>query len=147
MGMTQGKFAVVCFFGTASLGFDVIFRLVGQSDSLFQEVALGVLVMAYGNQQAGQEVWKEMQQRLRVVARDGLASYPVKLNRKSEGGKEFTGVFAQYKPDAISKSGHNVVFHLDEVIDPYGCFLDSFVKTGVAVVPAPKKLGTPCPTQ
>ncbi len=124
-----------------------IFQPVGQSDSYFKEAVLDVLALAYGNQQAGKEIWPELQKRLKVMGRDGFAKYPIKLNRTSEGGKKFTGVVAQYVPDTISKSGHYVAFQLDEVIHQYSCFLKTFVETGVAVVPAPSKLGTPCPTK
>ena len=124
-----------------------IYQPVGQGDSYFKEIILDVLALAYGNQQAGTEVWKELQQRLKVMGRDGLAQYPIQNNRKSEDGKDFTGVVVQYAPDSVSQDGHLVAFQVDDVVYQYGCFLDSFIKTGVAVVPAPAKLGTPCPTK
>jgi hypothetical protein len=33
---------------------------------------------------------------------------------------------------------------LDAVKHQYGCFLETFLATGHAVVPAPAELGTPC---
>lgn len=122
-----------------------IYQPIGANDSYFPEVLLDVMSLGYGNQQAGSEVWPGTQQRLKVGNLDGIAQYPVKLNRKSNDGKAYTGVTVQYKPDSISNDGHAIAFQLDEVIYQYRCFLETFLKTGTAVVPAPSPLNTPCP--
>jgi hypothetical protein len=38
-----------------------------------------------------------------------------------------------------------IVFQLDAVKYQYGCFFETFRDRGVATIPAPAPLGTPCP--
>ena len=123
-----------------------VYQPMGQGDSFFPEVVLDVLALGYGNQQVGTEVWPGTQARLKTMGLEGLASYPVKLNRKSLDGKDYTGVAVQYKADAVSKDGHMIAFQLDEVVFQYKCFLDSFLKTGTGVVFKPAKRDDPCPS-
>ena len=121
-----------------------IFEPVGKTDSYFPNEVYDAVALAYGNQQAGSELWPTMQQALALAADDGLAAFPVSLNRTSPStGNTYTGVVVQYENG--DKDTHDVAFKLDEAKHQYGCFLDSFVRTGVAVVPAPAPLGTPCP--
>jgi len=122
-----------------------IYEPVGLKDSFFSTTVLDLMASGYGNQQAGKDVWPGMQKRLKVLGLDGKASYPIKHNRKGPDGTPYTGVVVQYQPDEKSKDGHIVAFQRDEVKYQYSCFLSTFVKTGIAVVPAPAPLGTPCP--
>jgi len=121
-----------------------IYQPVGMSDSYFPETIMDMFALAYGNSQAGKEVWPGTQKRLAIQKRGGLAPYPVKSNRKS-GDTPFTGVTVQFAPDEATKDGHMIAFQLDAVKFQFSCFLSTFIKTGKPVVPEPKSLGTPCP--
>ncbi|TNE47075.1 MAG: hypothetical protein EP343_21250 [Deltaproteobacteria bacterium] len=123
-----------------------VYQPMGEGDSFFREPVLDVMALGYNNQQAGVEVWPGTQAKLKTMGLEGLATYPVKLNRKSADGKDYTGVAVQYKADTVSRDGHMIAFQVDDVVFQYKCFLDSFLKTGTAVVPAPGKLDSPCPT-
>ncbi len=102
------------------------------------------VALAYGHQQAGEEVWPAMQEALALSNLDGIVSYPVAGNLTSAGGDSYTGVVVQYEGDGI-RDPHVIFVQLDEVKYQYGCFLESFLERGVATVPAPAELGTPCP--
>jgi hypothetical protein len=102
--------------------------------------------LAYGNQEAGDIVWPTMQETLTLGGLNGLGAYPLSQNRTSRAGVPYTGVVVQYEGDGIYDP-HALYSQLDSVKYQYGCFLDSFMKTGVATVPAPAPLGTPCPTK
>ena len=64
----------------------------------------------------------------------------------SADGSSYTGVIVQYRGDGIYDP-HSIFSQLDTVKYQYGCFFDTFLRTGTAVVPAAQPLGTPCPTQ
>ena len=100
--------------------------------------------MAYGHNQAGDQVWPEMQESLALANRGGILEYPISNNATSDNGDSYTGVVVQYAPDEI-RNGHYIYAQLDEVKYQYGCFLATFLATGVATIPAPAPLGTPCP--
>ncbi|MEZ4366541.1 MAG: hypothetical protein R2939_09675 [Kofleriaceae bacterium] len=117
---------------------------VGQDDRYFPEPVLDAMALAYGNQQAGDVVWPEMQQAMAIEGFDGLASYPVANNRTGGDGTAYTGVVVQYPEDGII-DGHQVYRQYEEVKHQYSCFLTSYFDTGVATVPAPASLDTPCP--
>ena len=70
--------------------------------------------------------------------------YPVKNNRASAASVAYTGVVVQYSGDGI-EDPHAIYRQLDAVKYQYGCFLDSFLRTGAAAVVAPQPAGTPCP--
>lgn len=118
-----------------------IYQPVGQEDSYFPEPLLDAMALSYGNQQASDSVWPGLQETLAVEGRQGLASYPVTDNRKSEDGTAYTGVVVPWPFDGFN--GHHVVFQLDEVKRQYGCFFTSFLETGRATVVAPDSTG-PC---
>ncbi len=103
------------------------------------------MAVAYGTQQAGEVLWPGLPAALSVVGRGGLAPYPVARNRTSGGGAPYTGVVTQYAGDGILVS-HHIFAQLDAVKYQYGCFLATASATGVAIVPPPLPLGTPCPT-
>ena len=116
-----------------------IYEPVGKDDSYFQTNVYDAAALAYGNQQAGDAVWPEMQQGLALAHLDGLLTYPVKAN---EAGK--TRVVVQYMGDGIVDP-HYIYRQLDAVKHQYGCFLESYLRDGVPTVPAPGGLTDPCP--
>ena len=121
-----------------------IYEPVAPGDEYFRTTLYDAMALAYGNQQAGEEVWPTMQPVLALADRAGLATYPVSQNRRSEGGAPYTGVVVQYRGDGITDP-HVIAFQLDAVKFQIGCFFSTFLATGVATVPAPAPLGSPCP--
>jgi len=117
---------------------------VGKDDEFFPTVTYNAMAMAYGSQEAGDVVWPEMQNDLSLVGRDGILSYPVGDNEASADGAPFTAVVVQWEGDGIADP-HTVFSQRDDVKYQYGCFAETFLKTGKGVVPAPAPLGTPCP--
>lgn len=123
-----------------------IYEPVGQDDVYFDETIFDAFAVAYGNEQSGQIIWPSMQDALALANRGGLVEYSVTANRASEDGRPFTGVVTQYPEDGIA-DGHYIFQQLDEVKYQYGCFFETWFERGVATVPAPAPLGTPCPTE
>jgi len=121
-----------------------IYEPVGKGDSYFSTDLYNAVALSYGHQQAGTEVWPEMQQVLKLDELDGILPYPVKNNRTAADGSNYTGVVVQYEGDGIYDP-HAIYSQLDEVKYQYGCFFSTFLETGVATVPAPAPLGTSCP--
>jgi hypothetical protein len=121
-----------------------VYEPVGKDDSYFPTVLYDAIALAYNHQEAGQVVWPTMQDALALDGRQGILSYPVIQNRTSLAGAKYTGVVVQYLGDGYSDP-HSIYAQLDDVKYQYGCFLESFLKSGVGVVPAPMVLGTPCP--
>jgi hypothetical protein len=121
-----------------------IYEPVGKDDSYFSTDLYNAVALAYGHQQAGAEVWPEMQKVLALDGLDGMLSYPVKGNRMSADGTAYTGVVVQYEGDGIYDP-HAIYSQLDAVKYQYGCFFSTFLSSGNATVPAPAALGTPCP--
>ncbi len=121
-----------------------IYQPVGRGDSYFPTPILDAIALAYGNEMAGEEVWPEMRELLALQGRGEILEYPVFDNRRGSGGEKYTGVVVQYEGDGFSDP-HSIYAQLEEVKHQYGCFLRSFLDDGVAVVPAPAPLDTPCP--
>ena len=121
-----------------------IYEPVGKGDSYFPEATYDAMALAYGHKQVGSIVWPSMQEALKLEGLSGIAPYPVTQNLTSEDGTKYTGVVVQYEGDGVYDP-HALYSQRDEVKHQYGCFLESFLKTGTAKVPAPAKLGTPCP--
>jgi hypothetical protein len=121
-----------------------VYEPVGQDDSYFPTAVYDAVALAYGHEQAGDEVWPTMQAALALDGRAGILAYPVSQNRTSIAGETYTGVVVQYAGDGFSDP-HDIFVQLPEVRYQYGCFLRSVIDTGVGVVPAPMPLGTPCP--
>lgn len=118
----------------------------GKGDSYFPTTIQDAVALAYRNQQAGAQVWPTMQDALALGGAGGLAAYPVVQNRTSASGAPYTGVVVQYEGDGVYDP-HAIYTQLDAVKYQYGCFFETFFKSGVATVPAPLPLGTPCPTK
>jgi hypothetical protein len=121
-----------------------IYEPVGKDDSYFPTSLYDAIALAYGHHQAGEIIWPSMQESLAIDGLDGVSSYPVKHNLVSESGTPFTGVVVQYAGDG-SFDPHVIFSQLDSVKYQYGCFFESFIESGTAVVVAPAPLGTPCP--
>tara|TARA_R110002096_G_scaffold44526_13_gene120485 strand:- start:58890 stop:60917 length:2028 start_codon:yes stop_codon:yes gene_type:complete len=121
-----------------------VYEPAGEGDSYFPTVIYDAAVLAYGNEQAGEEIWTSMQENLTLIGKEGFVEYPVAGNLVSTNGEAFTGVVVQYEGDGIYDP-HAIYGQLDEVKYQYGCFLETFVERGVATLPAPADLGTACP--
>jgi hypothetical protein len=121
-----------------------VYQPVGEDDSYFPTQLFDAIALAYGHQQAGEIVWPSMQESLAIDGLAGLVGYPVKHNLVSRSGVPFTGVVVQYAGDG-SFDPHHIFAELDSVKYQYGCFFESFARSGTAVVAAPAPLGTSCP--
>jgi hypothetical protein len=120
-----------------------IYEPVGRGDVYFATPVFDAMALAYGNRQAGQEVWPDMQQALALDGRQGLLAYPVTGNLTSDNGQSYTGVVVQYEGDGI-ENAHYIYRQLPAVKSQVGCFLDSWLRTGHATVMAPGVPGEPC---
>ena len=120
-----------------------IYQPVGQGDNAFPEEIFNAVALASGVEQAGDNIWPEMQESLAIEELNGITNYPVGNNLKSDDGRSYTGVVVQYKGDGLANS-HTIFSQLDDVKYQYGCFMDSVQNTGKAVVPEPKPILLPC---
>lgn len=107
----------------------------GKDDSYFPIPVYDAMTLSYGHPRAGDEVWPSMREAQKLVGLDAVAPYPVKMNLSSEGGAKYTGIVTQWKDDTFDS--HQIYRRSPSVQHQYGCFHQSFRKTGVAVVPAP----------
>jgi hypothetical protein len=121
-----------------------VYEPVGMGDVYFSINVYDAAALSYGHRQAGDEVWPSMQPALALDDLDGYIDYPIANNLESDGGEPYTGAVVQYEGDGI-RNAHYIYSQLDEVKYQYGCFLATFFERGVATVPAPAPLGTPCP--
>ncbi len=122
-----------------------IYEPAGKGDSYFSPQIYDAMALAYGHPQAGDTIWPTMRDGLDLLGLGQKIEYPVKNNLKSEGGQPYTGVIVQYDNDNGAFDGHGIYRRVEAVRHQYGCFHSTFRKNGVAVVPAPAKLGSPCP--
>lgn len=120
-----------------------IYEPAGEGDSYFAEETYDAMALAYGHEEAGDVVWPSTQDALKLAGKGGITPYPVSQNLTSEDGTKYTGVIVQYKGDGVYDP-HALYSQLDDVKHQYGCFLSSILATGVALVPAPAPLGSPC---
>jgi hypothetical protein len=116
-----------------------VYEPVGMDDKFFPNDVYDAAALAYGNRQAGDLVWPTTQTSLAVDHLDGMMTYPVAADRPPT-----TAVVVQYRGDGIVDS-HQIFRQLDAVKYQYGCFLQSFLRDGVATVPAPAPLSSACP--
>jgi hypothetical protein len=121
-----------------------IYQPVAPGDTYFSTGIFDAAAIAYGNHQVGDVVWEAMQEALALAGLDGIVGYPVLDNLTSETGESYTGVVAQYEGDG-TYDPHVIALQREDVMYQYGCFLDSFLTTGTATVPAPADLGSACP--
>src|SRR5690606_32586277 len=61
-----------------------VYQPAGLDDSYFAPPVLDAMALAYGHQQAGEEVWPTMQEALALAGLDGIIDYPVMDNLVSE---------------------------------------------------------------
>ena len=120
-----------------------VFEPIGLDDSYFPSQLFDAVALAYGNQQAGEVIWASLQASLKLGGHEGLVDYPVSANRTSDGGQLYTGVVVQYLGDGLYDP-HAIFAQLDAVKHQYGCFFETALTPGGAVVSAPAALGTPC---
>ncbi|MDX2092311.1 MAG: hypothetical protein SFX73_30890 [Kofleriaceae bacterium] len=116
-----------------------VYQPTAADDEYFPINIYDAAALAYGNEQAGTNVWPSMQDALAVDNLDGLISYPVKGNRDGK-----TRVAVQFTGDGIINS-HYIYRQLETVKHQYGCFLATYLRDGVPTVPAPGALTDPCP--
>ena len=121
-----------------------IYEPVGKGDQYFSTEIYDGAALAYGHVQAGDAVWPTMQDALALDGRSGIRPYPASQNMKSENGETYTAAVVQYLGDGIADP-HSIYRQLDAVKYQYGCFLETFRAKGVATIPKPDVLGTPCP--
>ena len=120
-----------------------VYEPVGMGDSYFPTTIYDGAALAYGHEQAGDEVWPTMQGALALAGRDGIVPYPVSQNLVSEGGAAYTGAVVQYAGDGFSDP-HDIFVQLPEVRWQYACFLRSAIENGAGTLYAPAP-GTACP--
>lgn len=126
-----------------------IYEPVGIQDSYFSTETYDAIAIAFGHKQAGTEVWPSMQEALGLAGLDGFVDFPIANDIQSEDGTPYTGVVLQFEPKGLpgeeTPDGHAIYSHRDDVKYQYGCFLQSFLETGTARVPAPLEDWTaPC---
>jgi hypothetical protein len=120
-----------------------VYEPVGYDDIYFPTEIYDAAALAYGNQEAGDQVWPEMQGALALDGLDGLLTYPITGNH-SDGTHTTTNVVVQYLGDGVDDP-HYLYRQLDAVKHQYGCFLRSYLDTGTPTVPAAGALDDPCP--
>src|SRR5262249_14648102 len=121
-----------------------IYEPAGKDDEYFQTPIYDAMALAYGHKEAGEIVWPSMQDALALEGLNGIVSYPISQDLTSSNGKPYTGAVIQSAGDGAADP-HYIFQQLDAVKYQYGCFFASYLKTGVATIPAPAPLGTPCP--
>ena len=72
-----------------------------------------------------------------------VASYPVAGNLASQADSPVTGVVVEALEDG-NLDGHHVNYQLDELKFQYGCFLRTFIDTGMPVLLEPNELSASC---
>jgi hypothetical protein len=123
-----------------------IYEPVGRDDSYFPTEVYDAVALAYGHQQAGAEVWPTMQPALTLGGLGGVVTYPVSNNRMGGAMRTpYTGVVVQYPGDGVYDP-HAIYAQMPAVKYQYGCFADTFVRTGIARVldPAGRAEDGPC---
>jgi len=121
-----------------------VYEPAGQGDSYFPTALYDAYALAYGHQQAGDQVWASMQESLALEGFDGIIGYPVVNNAIAADGTAYTGAVVQYPGDGFTDP-HSIFAQYPEVMHQYGCFFESFRDTGTATIVAPiKQVGPPC---
>ncbi|MCB9560614.1 MAG: hypothetical protein H6708_09425 [Kofleriaceae bacterium] len=120
-----------------------VYEPVGYQDVYFPTTVYDAAALSYGNQQAGDEVWPEMQDVLALDGLDGLVGYPVTANTPHDGGAATTNVVVQYAGDGIADP-HYLYRQSDAVKHQYACFFETYLATGTPVVVAPGGVDDPC---
>ncbi len=121
-----------------------VYEPVGPGDEYFATPIYDAMALAFHHKQMGDTIWPTMQPALALEGLSGVLPYPVVSDLASTGGTKYTAGVVQYAPDPLANS-HYIFQQLDAVKYQYGCFFESYQKTGTATIPAPAALGTPCP--
>ncbi|HEY1955780.1 MAG TPA: hypothetical protein VGH28_09205 [Polyangiaceae bacterium] len=120
-----------------------VYDPVGQGDRFFSYDVYDGVALAYGNKEAGSEIWPSMDQTLASSGLGGVVPYAVSQDLTSDDGTAYTGAIVQYTGDGIADP-HAIYRQLDAVKYQYACFHESFQKTGVATLYAPQAIDAPC---
>ena len=113
-------------------------------DSYFSFEVYDGASLAYGNREAGDQIWPSMQSALALQGLDGIVPYPVSQDlTAADGTTKYTGVIVQYDGDGVADP-HAIYRQLDAVKYQYACFHESFQKTGTATLYAPQPIDSPC---
>ncbi len=121
-----------------------IYEPVGKDDQYFPTQLYDAIALAYGHEEAGDIQWPSMQAALALSGFDGIVPFPVAQNLKSANGSLYTGVVEQFLGDGIEKP-HSIYRQLPAVKYQYRCFVDTWLRTGVATVSAPAAQEAACP--
>ena len=120
-----------------------VYDPVGQGDRFFSYDVYDGVALAYGNKEAGDAIWPSMGQALATEKLDGVVPYPVSQDLTSSDGTPYTGAIVQYVGDGVADP-HAIYRQLDAVKYQYACFHESYQKSGVATLYAPRSLDAPC---
>jgi hypothetical protein len=121
-----------------------IYEPVGYLDTNFSFDVYDGAALAYGNEEAGDQVWPSTQTALAIEGLQGIAPYPVSMNlTSSDATTKYTGAVVQYAGDGVNDP-HYIALTNDSVKYQFACFHESFAKTGTATIFAPQALGSPC---
>lgn len=115
-----------------------VYEPVGRDDASLPIAMHDAVALGYGHKQSGEIVWPSMQEALGLVGLQGLLPYPVSQNMQGIGSQPYTAAVVQYERGADNAK-------LEAVKYQSGCFFKSFVTKGIATIPAPAPIGTPCP--
>ncbi|HEY8077120.1 MAG TPA: hypothetical protein VIF62_23500, partial [Labilithrix sp.] len=115
-----------------------IYEPVGKDDSYFPTEVYDAMALAYGHPRAGDEIWPTMREAQSLVGLEVPVSYPVSMDMPGA-----TSVVVQFLGDGVNDP-HGIYRRVEGVIHQYSCFHTSFRDHGVAVVPPPAPLGSPC---
>jgi hypothetical protein len=115
-----------------------VYEPVGQYDSYFPMDVYDAAATSYHHNEAGTEIWTTMQDALALEHLDGVLGYPITANRNGH-----TRVVVQYMGDGIIDP-HYIYRQLPAVKHQYGCFLETYLKNGVATVYAPGDITDAC---
>jgi hypothetical protein len=116
-----------------------VYEPIGLDDKFFPNPVFDAAALAYGNRQAGDQVWPGTQAALSTDHLDGMMTYPIKGNRNGT-----TNVVVQYHDDNLIDA-HYIHRQLPAVQYQYGCFLATYLRDGVPTVFAPAPVDDPCP--
>ncbi len=116
-----------------------VYEPIGLDDKFFPNPVFDAAALAYGNRQAGEQVWPGTQAALSTDHLDGMMTYPIKGNRNGT-----TNVVVQYHDDGLLDA-HYIHRQLPAVQYQYGCFLATYLRDGVPTVLAPAPVDSPCP--
>jgi hypothetical protein len=115
-----------------------VYEPVGQYDSYFAMDVYDAAALSYGHNEGGTEIWTTMQDALALDHLDGILPFPITANRDGH-----TRAVLQFMGDGIIDP-HYIYRQLPAVKHQYGCFLESYLKNGVATIYAPGGITDPC---